>query len=264
LLIAITHEVSSNLRDYEIFDRPRQVIDIDLARRQHSQYEDALGELGCRLVRLSEQSRYPDSVFIEDTAVVLDEIAIGARPGVESRRGETEPIAEVLSNYRPVFQIQSPGTLEGGDVLRVGRTLYVGFSDRTNESGADQLGDLVAPYGYEVVNVHVDGCLHLKSAVTHVGEENLLINKSWIDAKVFEGKTLIEVDPGEPYAGNSLLIAGELMYSTMFPATRRRLEEKGISVRAVDMSEFQKAEGAVTCCSLIFRDESVAKGELDV
>ncbi|HSR31618.1 MAG TPA: arginine deiminase family protein [Anaerolineae bacterium] len=262
MLVAITREVSPNMGDYESFSQPRQTIDIDLARKQHSQYEDVLGELGCQVIRLPMQPRYPDSVFVEDTAIVLDELAIISRPGAESRRGETEPVAEVLSKYRSISRINSPGTLEGGDVLQLGRTLYVGLSERTNQSGASQLRDLVAIYGYEVETVPVDGCLHLKSAVTHVGKESLLINKSWIDAMAFRGKTLIEVDPGEPNAANSLLIAGELMYSTMFPATRRRLEEKRISVRAVEMSEFQKAEGAVTCCSLIFRDESLTKGEL--
>jgi dimethylargininase len=248
---------------YEITHMPRQHIDIDLARKQHVQYESALVELGCQIKRLSEDSRFPDSVFVEDTAIVLNEMAIVARPGVESRRGETRTVSEVLSEYRTIFQIEPPGTLEGGDVLHMGRTLYVGISQRTNEQGVNQLIDLVSPNGYEVVKVRVDKCLHLKSAVTQVGEENLLINRSWIDAKAFEGRAVIDIDPSEPYAANGLFVGGELVYPALFPETRRRLEDRGHAVRVVDVSEIQKAEGAVTCCSLIFRTKSAAKNEQD-
>jgi dimethylargininase len=194
----------------------------------------------------------PDSVFVEDIAIVLNEMAIIARPGAETRRDETRSVSEVLGEYRTIFKIVSPGTLDGGDVLQVGRRLYVGVTERSNESGVKQLIDLVSPYEYEVVRVQVDGCLHLKSAVTHVGDEILLINRSWVDAKSFMGKDFIDVDPGEPYAANALLVGGELVYPAIFPETRRRLEDRGYSVRDVDVSELQKAEGAVTCCSLIF------------
>jgi dimethylargininase len=194
----------------------------------------------------------PDSVFVEDIAIVLNEMAIIARPGAETRRDETRSVSEVLGEYRTVFKIVSPGTLDGGDVLQIGRRLYVGVTERSNESGVKQLIDLVSPYEYEVVRVQVDGCLHLKSAVTHVGDEILLINRSWVDAKSFMGKDFIDVDPGEPYAANALLVGGELVYPAIFPETRRRLEDRGYSVRDVDVSELQKAEGAVTCCSLIF------------
>lgn len=252
MLIAITHEVSPNMGQCEITHIPRQVIDINLARSQHIQYERVLVELGCQVRRLSVEPNLPDSVFVEDIAIVLNEMAIIARPGAETRRDETRSVSEVLGEYRTIFKIVSPGTLDGGDVLQVGRRLYVGVTERSNESGVKQLIDLVSPYEYEVVRVQVDGCLHLKSAVTHVGEETLLINRSWVDAKSFEGKGFIDVDPGEPYAANALLVGGELVYPAIFPETRRRLEDRGYSVRDVDVSELQKAEGAVTCCSLIF------------
>ena len=252
MLIAITHEVSPNMGQCEITHIPRQEIDIELARSQHIQYEGVLVELGCQVRRLSGESSLPDSVFVEDTAIVLNEMAIIARPGAETRRDETRSVSEVLGEYRTIFKIVSPGTLDGGDVLQVGRRLYVGVTERSNESGVKQLIDLVSPYEYEVVRVQVDGCLHLKSAVTHVGDEILLINRSWVDAKSFMGKDFIDVDPGEPYAANALLVGGELVYPAIFPETRRRLEDRGYSVRDVDVSELQKAEGAVTCCSLIF------------
>ena len=252
MLIAITHEVSPNMGQCEITHIPRQVIDINLARSQHIQYERVLVELGCQVRRLSVEPNLPDSVFVEDMAIVLNEMAIIARPGAETRRDETRSVSEVLGEYRTIFKIVSPGTLDGGDVLQVGRRLYVGVTERSNESGVKQLIDLVSPYEYEVVRVQVDGCLHLKSAVTHVGDEILLINRSWVDAKSFMGKDFIDVDPGEPYAANALLVGGELVYPAIFPETRRRLEDRGYSVRDVDVSELQKAEGAVTCCSLIF------------
>lgn len=252
MLIAITHEVSPNMGQCEITHIPRQVIDINLARSQHIQYERVLVELGCQVRRLSVEPNLPDSVFVEDNAIVLNEMAIIARPGAETRRDETRSVSEVLGEYRTIFKIVSPGTLDGGDVLQVGRRLYVGVTERSNESGVKQLIDLVSPYEYEVVRVQVDGCLHLKSAVTHVGDEILLINRSWVDAKSFMGKDFIDVDPGEPYAANALLVGGELVYPAIFPETRRRLEDRGYSVRDVDVSELQKAEGAVTCCSLIF------------
>ncbi len=144
-------------------------------------------------------------------------------------------------------------------MLQIGKTLYVGNSKRSNESGIRQLANLVSPYGYKAVKVHVNGCLHLKSAVGKVSEETLLINRSWLDMKSFGEMDLIDIYPDEPYAANALLVGGEIVYPAMFPKTRKLLEERGYSVRVVDVSELQKAEGAVTCCSLIFRDGTQAK-----
>jgi len=263
MFIAITREVSRSMRQCELSHIPRQDIDIDLARKQHAQYETALSDIGCKVKRLTEEPLFPDSVFVEDTAIMLNEMAIVARPGAETRRGETRSVSEVLSEYRTIFQIVSPGTLDGGDVLQMGRTLYVGVTDRSNESGIKQLIDLVSAYEYEVKKVQVDGCLHLKSAATPLGEDKLLVNRSWVDVKSFEGKSLIDIDPGEPYAANALFIDGEIVYPEGFPETRRCLEDAGFFVRTVDVSELQKAEGGVTCCSLIFRDESPTNIELD-
>jgi len=153
LLIAITHEVSPNMGQCEITHIPRQEIDIELARSQHIQYEMALVELGCQVKRLSGDLSLPDSVFVEDTAIVLNEMAIITRPGVGTRRDETRKVAEVLGEYRTIFKIVSPGTLEGGDVLQVGKTLYIGVTGRSNDSGVQQVIDLVSPHEYEVVRV---------------------------------------------------------------------------------------------------------------
>jgi dimethylargininase len=193
----------------------------------------------------------PDSVFVEDTAVVLEELAVIMRPGAETRRAETASVAEVLAGYRRLYRIESPGTMDGGDVLRVGRMLYVGLSSRSNAAGVDQLRSIVSAYGYEVRGLAVEGCLHLKSAVTQVGADTLLINRAWVDASAFEGMELVDVAPGEPMGANALLVGETVVYPQAYTETRRRLEERGIRVEVVDVSELRKAEGGVTCCSLI-------------
>lgn len=251
--IAITRGVSPSIGKCELTHLSRQDIDVNRARFQHAQYEDLLTAFGCQVRRLPEEPDQPDSVFVEDTAIVLDNTAVITRPGASRRRNETESIAEVLKEYRTIVQITDPGTLDGGDVLRIGRTLYVGNSVRSNIPGIKQLMEIVTPLGYDVEVVKVNGCLHLKSAVSLVGEQTLLINRSWVDADSFGGsREFIDIDPGEPYAANALLVGDELMVPQIFPRTRRRLENNGIGVRVADVSELQKAEGALTCCSLIF------------
>jgi dimethylargininase len=183
---------------------------------------------------------------------VLDELAIITRPGAASRRGETGAPAESLRAYRRLTYIEPPGTLDGGDVLRIGNRLFVGLSSRSNEAGVEQLRRLAGPIGYSVEGVRVQGCLHLKSAVTQVAESTLLINQDWVDTGAFKGMELIDVDPREPFGGNALLVGDLVVYPASYPATRRRLEERGIGVKAVDVAELAKAEGGVTCCSLIF------------
>jgi len=191
-------------------------------------------------------------VFVEDVAVVLDEIAVITRPAVQARRSETMAVAQWLAHVRPLRRIESPGTLEGGDVLVVGRTIYVGASDRTNAAGTAQMRALVAPYGYTVESIPVSGCLHLKSAVTAVSDGTLLINPAWVPADRFVGFSLIEVDPGEDCAANAVALGGRVIYPAAFPRTRARLEQEGLAVHPIEMDELAKAEGAVTCCSLIF------------
>jgi len=252
VLIAVTRGVSARIAACELTHLNRNAIDLALARAQHRAYEDALAQLGCRVESLQALDELPDSVFVEDVAVVLDEIAVIARPGAESRRPEAALIAPVLSNYRRVTFIQSPGTLDGGDVLRIGRRLFVGQSGRSNESGIEQLRAVAWPYGYTVTAVPVRGCLHLKSAITEVAPGVVLVNPAWVDPTVFGHVTAIEVDPGEPYGANGLLAGTSLVYPDSFPATRRRLEDAGVDVLPVDVSELQKAEGAITCCSLVF------------
>ncbi len=251
--IAITREVSSSLGHCELSYVSRTEIDVTLAAAQHRVYQQALQLLGCRVLTLPAQDALPDAVFVEDVAVVLDEVAILTRPGAESRRAESASVAEVLARHRPLRVIEAPGTLDGGDVLRVGRMLYVGQSARSNAAGIAQLRERVAEFGYEVQPVPIHGCLHLKSAVTQVAEGTLLVQPAWVDPHAFEGFRLIEVDPDEAHAANALWFGNGVVYPSCFPRTQRRLVEEEIGVTAVDLSELQKAEGAVTCCSLVLR-----------
>ncbi len=250
--IAITRAVSSGMGQCELTYYERVPIDIALARAQHAAYERALADLGCKIVTLPEQPGLPDSVFVEDVAVVLDEVAVITRPGAESRRAETASVAQALREYRELVTIVAPGTLDGGDVLRIGKKVYVGSSGRSSRAGIEQMADALRPFGYKVIAVPVQGCLHLKSAVTQVAPETLLANPAWIDAQHFPGFQWVEVDPLEPDGANGLLVGGALVYASSHPRTRERLLKRGVRVISVDVSEMEKAEGAVTCCSLIF------------
>jgi dimethylargininase len=258
MLIALTRGVSPRIAECELTHLAREPIRVERAQAQHAAYERALAELGCSVRRLAGGGEWPDSVFIEDTAIVLPEAAVVTRPGARARRAETAEVAEVLARHRPVVSIEPPGTLDGGDVLRVGRAIYVGLSGRSNRDAIGQLADLVRPHGYTVKGVPVAGCLHLKSAVTEVASGTLLLNPAWVDAGHFPGLRVLEVDPAEPYAANAVRIGSGVVFPTAFPRTRARLEAAGIAVHAVDVSELAKAEGALTCCSLIFRDGEVA------
>lgn len=250
-MLAITREVSSNIGECELTHLPRAAIDVEKARRQHREYERCLSDLGCTVLRLPADPSLPDSVFIEDTAVVLPEMAVLMRSGAESRRPEAAAVADALREHRDLRHLDPPGTMDGGDVLRVGRTLYVGLSSRTNREGLDKLRTLVSGFGYALVGVAVEGCLHLKSAATQVGENLLLVNRAWVDAETFDGMELVDVAPGEPMGANALLVGDTVIYPTAYPETRERLVQQGSPVLPIDVSEILKAEGGVTCCSLI-------------
>lgn len=254
MLIAITRKVSPNISQCELSHLERHPIDYENAARQHQEYEQSLVSLGCEVVSLPAEPGLPDSVFVEDAAVVFDELAIITRPGADSRKPEIDSVARALEPYRTLFFIHEPGTMDGGDVLKVGKRIFVGITPRTNLAGIDQMAKILAPYGYSVKSVPVHGCLHLKSAVTQVAENTLLINPAWVERNEFPGMDFIEVHPEEPFAANALLIEGQLIYPSAFVKTRQRLEAHGIRPQTVDASELAKAEGGVTCCSLILKE----------
>jgi dimethylargininase len=251
-LIAVTRDVSAALERCELTHLPRTRIDVTRARSQHDAYERCLVDAGCRVERLATDDTMPDSVFVEDIAVVFDELAVITRPGAESRRAETPAIATMLGRHRSLRCIESPGTVDGGDVLVAGRRVFVGESGRTNAAGLDQLRLILGPFGYAVHGAGVTGCLHLKSAVTDVADGVLLMNRAWTASQAFGDFTIVDVDPAEPFAANALRIGDLVVLPAAFPRTRARLVARGLRVREVEADELAKAEGGVTCCSLVF------------
>jgi dimethylargininase len=249
--IALTRAVSPLMPNCEITHVARVPIDVDLAVQQHAAYERVLERLGFTVQRLEAAPDLPDSVFVEDAAVVLDEIAIVTRPGAASRRPETVAVATALGGLRSIEHIVEPGTLDGGDVLRMGRRLFVGRSRRTNEEGIGQLRAVAERFGWTVHPVPIERYLHLKSAVTAVAADTLLIDPRAVPADVFDGYRLIEVDPREGTAANALLARDTVIYADAFPATAERLRAAGIRLQLLDVSEIAKAEGGVTCCSIL-------------
>ncbi|MBV9925583.1 MAG: dimethylargininase [Acidobacteria bacterium] len=253
MIVALTREPARALDACELTYREREPIDAAVAAAQHRGYREALEACGARVVTLPPSDGLPDSVFVEDTAIVLEEVAVLTRPGVESRRGEVSLIEAEVARLREVVHVSAPATIEGGDVLRLGRTLYVGLSPRTNAPGAEALRRFAAPHGYEVVTVEPSGCLHLKTGCSALDEETVLVNPEWVDAGVFRGRAVVAVDASEPWAANVLHVNGSVCVSAAFPRTAGMLAARGYDVRAVEVSEFAKAEGGLTCMSLLFR-----------
>jgi dimethylargininase len=252
MLTAITRAVSPGIVNCELTFVARQPIDLAKAEEQHRAYQQLLGKCGARVISLPAEPALPDSMFVEDPAIVLDELAIILPLGTESRRPEATSIAQALAQFRKISCVDLPGQLEGGDVFRVGRRLFAGLSSRTNAEGIRQLASILAPYGYEVVSVAVTGCLHLKSAVTYIGRNTMLANRAWFDTKPLSGFKWIDVAPEEPHAANALAIGGTVIFPASFPRTRARLEARGFHVTPLDISELQKAESGLTCSSLLF------------
>lgn len=254
MLTALTRAVSESLGRCQLTFIAPQPIDVARARCEHRAYEDSLASLGARVISLPAEDNLPDSVFVEDTAVVLDELAVIARPGAGARRREVDTIRPVLARYRELRDIAAPATFDGGDLLRIGRTLFVGRSTRTNGEGIAQLRAIVEPHGYRVREVEVRGCLHLKTGVTALDGESLLINRNWVEAEAFRGFDLIDVPESEQMAANTLVIGGTVLLPASFPRTREMLEARNYTVRAIEIAELQKAEAGLTCLGIIFDD----------
>ncbi len=253
---AITREVSPAIARCELTHLARAPIELTRAREQHAAYVALLRDRGRTVIELPADPEAPDSVFVEDAAVVVDELAVITRPGAASRRRELAPIAHVLGRFRATLaRIEAPGTLDGGDVLRFGREVLVGRTPRTNDAGVAQLRAALAPHGYTVRAVEVRGCLHLKTAVTAVGPRALLINPAWIDRRalgVSPEVELLEVDPSEPFAANTLRLDELVVVPRAFEKTRARLVARGLRCADLPADELAKAEGGLTCCSLLF------------
>jgi dimethylargininase len=252
MLTAITRAVSPSINRCELGYLARQPIDVEKAAEQHKRYEECLRELGVSVVSLPAEPEMPDSMFVEDPAVVVNEVAVMTRMGAESRRKESDSLGAALAKFRPLRWMRQPATLEGGDVLRVESTLYVGLSTRTNHEGIAQLTAELARFGYSVRPVEVRGCLHLKSACCYAGDRTILANGNWIDTTIFRGFRVVDVPANEPRAANVLAIGGTVLVPAAFPATAELLLSLGHKVRALDISELMKAEAGLTCSSILF------------
>lgn len=231
---------------------------IDFARiaAQHAAYIEVLRAAGCTIDVLPALPAFPDSVFVEDAAVALPGLTILTRPGTPSREAEPAFLHDALvKRGLALARIQAPATLDGGDVLRIGRRLYVGQGTRTNAHGVTQLSALCAPMGFDVVGVPLGPSLHLKTAVTALDDETLLANVDWVDVGAFGAMQVLKVDPAERFAANVLRLGETLVVNAAFPATRRIVEfharSRGLRVHAVDIGEFGKAEAGLTCLSVV-------------
>jgi dimethylargininase len=250
-LIALTRDVSPRITECEITFIDRQLIDYPRAVKQHSLYQELLRNLGAKVIVLPSDEQCPDCCFLEDTALVLDEVAVVTRPGSEARRREVKGVAPAVMKFREVVRIDAPGFLEAGDVLRLGRKLFVGMSTRTNQQGIEMLRAAVQPYGYEVAGIPMKGVLHLKSVCTALDDHTVLADKRYFDPAAFSKYQMIEVPGEESIAANVLRINGVVCMHAGFRRTADLLTNMGFDIRTVDISEFLKAEAGLTCMSII-------------
>ena len=248
---AIVRQPGSDLSACELSYQQREPVDAQRLASQHAAYVAALRSAGLNVIILPALADFPDGVYVEDVAIVLDEVAILTRPGALSRRGEVEPMAEVLEPLRTCISMQEPSTLDGGDVCLHDGVLYVGQGARTNHAGLKELAHLVLEHGYRVKAVEVGDCLHLKSALSSLPDGRILVNRDWLNLSRVEHSGIIEAHPSEPCGANVLAVGEHLICSSAYPRTNERLSEEGFDLMEVDLSEVHKMEAAVTCPSLI-------------
>lgn len=253
--LAFTRQVSPRIVDCALTHLDRTPIDPELAVAQHAAYERALRNAGCEVIRLPYLADDPDAAFVEDTAILLGEYAIITRPGAPSRRHEVDSTADGLEPYFTIHRMRV-GNLDGGDVLTIGKWLYIGQSNRTDAEGTRELEAIVAPLGYEVVPIELGRCLHLKTAVTFAGPDRegrptLLANPDWVDTSRFGDMAVLPVANEEPFAANVVRAGNRLIMAAGSPETAARLRDRGFMIVEVELSELQKAEAGGTCMSLI-------------
>lgn len=249
--MAITRPTGPELRDCQLTEIHRVPIDIERAVDQHNDYLKVLRSLGVTVVELPRLPENPDAVFVEDIALVLPEVAVLMRPGAETRQGEILSMAAVLADYRECREIQAPATLDGGDVIVFGKTVFVGESTRSNPAGAAVLADLLSPFGYTVESIPVHGVLHLKSAATVIDDKTLIVNSRFVDLTGVDAK-LLEAHPYEPEGANVVRVGGTLLMNASAPRTMAMVAPHVDNIVGLNVDEFSKAEGAISCKGVIF------------
>ena len=251
---AITRGVSRKIASCELTYRPREEIDYEKAALQLDRYCELLRNWGVELMPLGANDSYPDCCFVQDTAVVLDEICVIASMGAPARVGEVSEVEKLIAPFRKIRRILSPATLDGGDVVQFGKRLFVGLSTRTNARGISALSEIVEPFGYSVVPVAVNGGLHLTTGCGIVNDETVLLNPRWLDPSPFKGLRQLNVPEEEPWAANTIRVDEAVCLEAGAPRTVDLVLPYVGSIDTLDISEFRKAEGSLSCLSLIFRD----------
>ena len=230
--------------------------DYERALAQHDAYCQTLKQCGLKVIRLEPDPLYPDSTFVEDTAVFTEKCAVLTRPGAPSRSGEVASMRKALTEIFPSLgEIQSPGTMDGGDICEAGNHFFIGNSERTNEAGASQLAELLAPFGYSssFINIRdLKSVLHLKSGLSYVGDNRLAVIEALADCPEFVDYDLVRVNDAEMYAANCIRVNDHVLVASGFPVFEGKLRELGYQTIAVEMSEFQKMDGGLSCLSLRF------------
>lgn len=254
MLKAITRAVSRSIGCCELTFKPRESVDYAKAVSQHEAYRHLLSRRGVEVLHIEACEAHPDCCFVADTAVVLDELAIMASMGAQARRGETSAVEKILSHHREIARIEPPCTLDGGDVVCLGREIFVGCSGRTNPQGIEALTRIVRPFGYRVTPVAVTGSLHLTTACSALDEETVLLNPCWIDDKPFSRFAILPVPEAEPWAANILRLGETICVEADSPRTLQLVGRYCADVEVIDISEFRKAEGSLSCLSILFRD----------
>lgn len=249
--IAFVRRPASSLVHCEVTHVAREDIDLPSAFRQHQEYCRAIQTGGVTVESLPPEESFPDAACIEDNAIILPELAVIASMGTASRRGEPALLVSVLSQRRRLVHVSPPAAIEGGDVFRIGKTVYVGASSRTNREGVNALRDVVEPLGYGVVLLPIRGCLHLKTACTPLDDDTLLVNPGWLDVSALKTFRLVSVPPEEPFAANVLRLPAGILGNAAYPRTLDLIQEHGCPVTGVELTEFSKAEAGPTCLSLI-------------
>lgn len=254
MLKAITRAVSRDIARCELTYVERERVDYERAVGQHADYCHLLRRLSTEIITLAAAEEHPDCCFVADTAIVLDELAVIARMGAQARRGEISEVERVISKYRETQRIAPPATLDGGDVLRLGKQLFVGRSRRTNHAGIESLRRLVEPFGYRVTPVEVRGSLHLTTAASVLDDETVLVNSDWIDAAPFARFHVLDVPRQEPWAASTMRVGDAVCVEAGAPRTLELVGRHFARVEVLDISEFRKAEGSLPCLSIIFDD----------
>ncbi len=226
--------------------------DYEILANQHAEYIAALESIGLEVLLLEALPDHPDAYFVEDTAVVAADVAVITNPGADARKGEEETIAAVLVKYRKIEKIRPPGTMDGGDVLQVGKHFFIGVSERTNHEGAGQLSHILKGYGYTYTTIAVGEGLHFKSSVNYVGKNTLLVSEDFAGNDHLKGYDTIVVEKAESYAANTLFVNDHLLIPRGYRDTRKNLEALGFKIIELDTSEVRKMDGGLTCMSIRF------------